>query len=1298
MSELQSNRRTLKMKNQINLSMALLTLMYASASAQTIDRTIQWTADKTYQTSKGEHVRIPYFPGASVSQRDGYVPHYSENIPIDLYGRISASLSNEVYEPVITSNIAKDKIGTSITIKATSGMLRKRPYAMVSFCPLRKNAITGQIEKLVKFTLKLSVMAENQTRRLQSYAGNSVLSSGSWYKVGVTKPGIYKLDYDLLKNHCGFDLSNTSFSSIAVLGNGGGMIPDANNIPRLDDLQENPTYISDNNGNNKLDPGDFILFYAQGPDKWSYDTSARHFVFEKNLYSDTNFYFITPDRGTGKRIATTASASSPNRIITQFDDYAVRQADEYNLLHTGKQWLGDRMSTLNPNVNIAFDFPNLVTSVPVYFASFVAAASPYASTISASVNGTQILSHHIGFIEDSDYPDAYHTWDSGAAYDAHALKTGMAIVPGANFSVTYNFNNPDVNGTSLGYIHKLTVNATRALSFTGNFMFIRSAASAGTGNVSSFNISNTPAGLHVWDVTDITSIKDISPTISGGSDFATATDQLKELAAVDINGSFSTPHPVGKVDNQNLHAIGQPNMIIISPYELLTASEELAAWHSQHDHMSVKVVPLPQIYNEFGSGKQDISAIRDFVRMIYEKAGNDSAKMPQYLLLMGDGSFDPKNRIGDNNNLMPTYQSETSHIILYSYVTDDFFGCLDQDEGGDMDRLELIDIAIGRIPAADAQEAQGIVDKIKLYKTASTLASWRNTVTLVADEPWKQFYGFQGKADDLGEMMRRTYPAFNIDKIYCDAYPLVSTPGGGRFPEVNTAILNRINTGTLVMDYTGHGGVSNWANARIFNMTDIQVLQNKEKLPLFVTATCDFSRFDDPAMKTAGEFLITNPNGGACAMITTVRPVFEDANDALQDALFPILFNSYRGRRPTVGEVITQTKNKVLADLVSVSNTREFTLLGDPAMTLNYPQYNVVTTTVDNVPITQPHDTLKALKYVTINGEVRDWNGAKMSAFNGKCFPIVYDKLTTFPTLVNMPRNYTVYNYNTYKNPLFKGQCSVINGSFSFSFIVPKDINYAIGNGRISYYADNGNTDANGYQNDIVVGGATDTLLGDKDGPKIKLFMNDEKFVYGGITDANPKLLAELWDTSGINTTGNGLGHDLTAVLDANSKTPIVLNEYYQSALNNFRRGTVTYPFSSLADGPHTLKVKAWDILNNSAEDNTEFVVASSAKLALKHVYNYPNPFTTRTQFMFEHNHPGQELKIQVQIYSVSGRLIKTIQEDVIATGYRIDDIRWDGLDDYGDKIGKGVYVYKLHVKDQQGNTADQFQKLVVLR
>lgn len=1289
-----TNDKRTKMLSRIHIVLlSAAIILQIKAAAQSSDRTIQWdTTYRTYTTARGAKIVMPYFAGGGGSERNNFLPVYTTNIAMAASGRVAATLSNEVYETLTNPDVKADNIPTSVTVTASTGIFKKRTYAEISLVPLRKNPLTGKVEKLTKFTINLSVTPTPQLRSSLAYASNSVLSSGTWYKVAVTGTGVYKLDYDFLKNKCGFDLANTNFSSIAVYGNGGGMVPDLNATARPDDLQENPTYIADNNGNNKVDQGDYILFYGQGPDSWSYDTAQHRFAFTKNLYADSNFYFITPDKGTGKRITTTSAAGAV-RTITQFDDYAAHQIDKYNLLNTGKLWLGDRMSTLSPTVTVNFNMPNIVTSAPVRVYSFAAASSAYASTIRVSAGGQTILTHSISGISVSDYPDAYHV-DGGDDVFSRPL-TGSFTPSSSSFDLTYTFSNPDGNGNSFGYIHNVTINATRALTFTGNYMSFRSLASVGSGPTQ-FTVASATSGMHVWDVTDIGSIQDIAG--SGGS-YVANTPTLREFVAVDVNGSFITPIPVATVASQNLHAIGQPNMIIITPDDMLTASSDLAAFHSQRDHLSVKIVTLMQVYNEFGSGKHDISAIRDFVRMVYDKAGSDSTKLPQYLLLMGDGSFDPKDRTADNNNKFPTYESLVSDNILNSYVTDDYFGCLDATEGGDMnDAGQLVDIAIGRLPAADATEAQDMVNKIKLYKSATSLASWRNVVSFVGDEPWGGVYAFEEEANKLGEIVRLNFPAYNVDKIICDAYQRISTPGGFRFPEVNTAILNRINTGTLVISYTGHGGVNNWANARIFNMSDIQNLQNKEKLPLFVTATCDFSRFDDPSKKTAGEYLMTNGQGGAIAMVTTVRPVYQDPNSALQEAMFPFLFTTYHGRRPTVGEAMMETKNIVIHNTPGYTvNTREFVLLGDPAMTLDYPEYNVVTTAVDNVPVAQPHDTLKALKYVTISGEVRDASNNRMTSFNGTCFPLVFDKLTTFKTLQNDP-TYPLKIYNTYKNSIFKGQCSVVNGAFSFSFIVPKDINYAIGDGRISYYATNTVTDANGYQNDIVIGGSADTLLSDKDGPKIKLYMNDEKFVYGGITDPNPKLLAELWDTSGINTTGNGLGHDLTAVLDADSKNPVVLNDYYQTALNNFRRGSVSYPFSSLSDGPHTLKVKAWDILNNSAEDNTEFIVEASAKLALKHVYNYPNPFTTHTEFMFEHNRPGQELKIQVQIYSVSGHIVKTIQEDVVASGYRIDDLHWDGLDDYGDKIGKGVYIYKIHVKDQQGNTADQFQKLVVLR
>lgn len=1287
---LMTNDKPRKMLSRINILLILVAiLLHFGAAGQSISRTLTWDkTNKTYTTNKGDKVQALHFSGAHVSIKDGYMPHYSENIRLTESGTITATLTDEVYEPVTVSGIKTDKLPNTINVSAASATLRKVPYAIVTFMPLRKNPMTGQVERLTRFTLKLEVAADRRPKRLQAYTATSVLATGNWYKVGVTSTGVYKLDYNYLKNTCHFDMGSLSFSALAVFGNGGGMVPDLTSLPRHDDLQENPTYIVDNNNNNRVDPGDYILFYGQGPDQWTYDTAAAGFDFTKNLYVDTNYYFVTADQGTGKRIQTVSSSSSPTLTITQFDDYAAHEVDKYNFLHSGKQWCGDLMSTLNPTTTLNFSFPNLVTSSGVRFSSTVWGVSGYGSTFNVSLNGSQqIASQYTGGISLSDYPDTYEpNYQSGTMHPSSD-----------NFSIVYTFSNPDASGSSFGYIYNVTLNAKRNLTFTGGSMFFRSIAAQG--QASQFNMGNATGTTHIWDVTDITAVSEISQSSPGT--FTIPASSLREFAAVDVSSSFPNPVGVEKTGNQNLHAIGQPNMLIITPDDMLDASNDLAAFHSQMDHLTVKVATLRQVYNEFGSGKRDISAIRDFIKMCYDKAGTDTAKFPRYVLLMGDGSYDPKDRVPDNNNQMPVYESPYSQNLLNSFTTDDFFACLDAGEGGDMNNPYMVDIAVGRLPAASSTEAQGMVDKIKLYKGASTLASWRNIATFVSDEPYddKGSGGggneFETDAEALAEAVRTKNPSYNVTKIYCDAYQLQATPGGSRYPDVNTAILNQINTGTLLISYTGHGGTSNWANARIFNVSDIQNLQNHEKLPTFVTATCEFSRFDDPALKSAGEYLITNPIGGAAAMVTTVRPVYEGPNTTLQDSFYTYCFLNYNGRRPTIGEVMLQTKNAVIES--TGANCREFVLLADPAMTLDYPQYNVVTTKVDNVPITQPHDTLKALKTITISGEVRDWTGAKMTSFNGTCYPLIYDKMGTYKTLQNNP-GYQAFPYNAYKSILFKGQCSVINGAFTFSFIVPKDINYAIGYGKISYYADNGTIDANGYQTDIVIGGVSDSNITSRVGPVIKMFMNDEKFVYGGITDANPKLLAELSDPYGINTTGNGLGHDLTCVLDANSQNPIVLNNYYQSALNNFRQGTVLYPFTNLSTGQHTLKMKAWDILNNSSEDNTEFIVASTAKLALQHVFNYPNPFTTNTQFMFEHNRPGEELNVMIQIFSVSGKLIKTIQQDLVSTGYRVDDIKWNGLDDFGDKIGRGVYVYKVHVRDAEGNTANQFQKLVVLR
>lgn len=1277
------------------LAVVLFMLPAMLVVAQSYERRLEWQdKNKTFSTIDGKTIIQPTFSKAAHADQYGLLPLYSELIPLTVSGELAVQLINPVY--TISGRVDDGSlpfIKDAATVTANLSLQRRQPYASVTVLPFRKNPATGVVEKLESFTLRVTVTPKPQYRSANAYASVSKLATGNFYKIAVTAEGMYRIDFNYIKNVMKLDPAGINLNSLAIFGNGGGMVPDQNSVARPDDLLENPTMLVDNNGNNRMDDGDYLLFYAQMPDQWKYNSGTQTFTHEKNLYTDKTFYFLSTDAGTGKRVQPFAAGDSPNKTITEFDEHLYRESDEYNLLSSGKRWLGDKMTSFSNTKDFSFNIPNLISSVPVKIISKVSASTTYGSTTSVRVNGQVLFNHTLSGIPSSTYPPASYGSVLTSNYNASS----------STINVNYSFNPAaDPSGTAASYIDWFEIHAKRALTMAGDAMPFRSTASVGAGSVSNFLLNNAAGNTQVWDVTDIAAIRQMQGTLNGSQfSFVSPTAELREFIAFNTGAAFSTPEYVGKTENQNLHALGQPDMLIVTADAFVNPSNELAQFHRNLDNISVEVVKVSQIYNEFGSGRPDISAIRDFVKMFYDRAGGDTALMPRYLLLMGDGTYDPKDRVPDNNNFVSTYQSSESDSPTETYTSDDFFGLLDSNEGGDITGGgQLLDIGIGRLTAGSEQDAWDMVNKIKNYKRPVPSAncvqinsnnSWRNIISFVADDEDSNIH--LSSSDVLAETTRQRQPAYNYEKIYLDAYKEASTPAGDRYPDVNTAILNRINAGCLIMNWVGHGGETNWGHERIFNMADIVPLANAEKLPMFITATCDFSRFDLPN-RTAGEWLVVNGKGGAIASLTTVRLVYSSGNAVLNDAAFDYMFDYYEGRYPRLGEIIMRTKN---ATVSQGSNTRKFTLLGDPALTLNYPHHNVITTSVNNNPVLSS-DTLKALEEVTIRGEIRDDNGNKLTGFNGTVYPMVYDKISTLQTLKNDPQS-SYANFLMYKNVLFKGKASVTNGEFSFSFLVPKDIDYQYGKGRISYYADNGNyDDAHGYTNDVVIGGSADSFALDNNGPQMNIYMNDEKFVYGGTTNPDPMLLIKLSDESGINTVGNGIGHDLTAILDDNTQNRVVLNEYYESELDNYKRGEVRYPYSKLKEGRHTLKAKAWDIHNNSTEEITEFIVASSAKLALSHVYNYPNPFTTHTQFMFEHNRCCDNLNISVQIYTVSGKLVKSIVHQTYSEGYRVDDIAWDGLDDYGDAIGKGVYVYKLTVRDGEGNTAHKYEKLVVLR
>jgi hypothetical protein len=814
------------------------------------------------------------------------------------------------------------------------------------------------------------------------------------------------------------------------------------------------------------------------------------------------------------------------------------------------------------------------------------------------------------------------------------------------------------------------------------------------GTTNRYHIAGANADLEVWDVTDFHTVKKQDAQLQGNElVFASKGDVLREYVAFDGNG-FLSPVSFGRINNQDLHGLEQPDMVIVAHQSLLNAANKLADFHRQHDGFVVHVVTPQQIYNEFSSGTQDISAIRDFMRMFYDR-GLAGAKMPGYLLLFGDGSWDYKYRADKNTNFVPTYESLNSIDPTATYCADDYYGFLDATEG-DWDNsngTEQTDVAIGRMPVGSPEEADAAVNKILEYHEPSTLNDWRNVITFVADD--ENSNDFFEQSERISKKLETENKKFNIRKIYLDAYKQEASPSGARYPAAQRDIVNAFEQGSLVINYLGHGGEVGLAHEKVLEVSDIEGMKNLDHLPLFVTATCEFSRYDDPYRVSAGEYTFLNPKGGAIAMFTTTRVAWVGTNETLNErVLIDNLLKKVNGKAPRIGDVCMTAKN----DMNHVREIRNFTLLGDPAMRLAIPEDQVAITTVNGKPVSQGGDTLRALELATMGGEV--WQYGQTQAdpnFNGVVDITIYDKKTTKTTLGNDPDSEPA-DFQVRESIIYKGRASVKNGKFTLSFVVPKDISFLKGYGKISAYADDpaDNRDANGDDDSVIVGGSSAHPVTDNEGPKIRLFMNDTNFIKGGLVNENPVLIARLSDDIGINTTGSGIGHDITMSL--NDGAPIILNQYYQAAVDDYRRGEVRYPLHKLADGNYTLTLKAWDVTNNSGSESTEFIVASSAKLALEHLMNFPNPVINGTAFHFEHNRPDEAMQVYIDIYSVNGRLVKSLHADLGGDGASSNRIEWDGRGDNGARISTGLYVYTITLKTANGDIAQQSQKLVVIK
>ncbi len=1116
------------------------------------------------------------------------------------------------------------------------------------------------------------------------YSPHSVLSAGNWYKISVKDPGVYKIDIPFL-NSLGINTNNLSSNSIRIYGNGGQMLAEANAGPWKDGLQENAILVVDG-GDGIINGSDYILFYAAGPDEWIKDSVNQRFVHRKNIYSDKAYYFLSVG-GIGKRISSAGNNGVPNVTISNFSDRYFHELDTVNFLAGSKEWYGEdfinapgKTLTRNFTVNV----PNIRTTDGLFIQT---------NCIARSVGTTSRFDVRI-----NNQPAGQLTINaiSGGQYDLFAQQA-TALFPASvvqnPVDISYSYTPGSFN--SQGWLNWFELFFRRNLSLNGSDQLLfRDWLSVGN-NIGQFIVSNASANTQVWEITD-----PLNPIILPGNfsnnefRFINNCSRLREYIAFNPSG-FLVPNAEGKITNQDLHNTTPADLLIVAHPVLLAQAQRLAQLHQQQNGLRTLVVTTDQVYNEFGSGSPDPASIRDFVKMYYDKYGTDPANKPKYLLLFGDASFDYKDRVNNNTNLVPAYENNFSLDPLSSYTSDDFYGFLDDNEDINSGAVtNLLDIGIGRIPAKNNEEAKNFVDKVLAYLDPVSLGPWRNNLCFIADDEDANLH--LQDAEIITATAGSIAPVFNQQKIYLDAYQQESGAGGSSYPQANQAINNQIYNGTLICNYNGHGGSGRLAEETILDQGIINTWNNPARLPLFITATCDFAPYDNPGINSIGENILVRPKTGGIALMTTTRVVFAFSNrimnnNYLQFALQPNANGVYR----TLGDAVKDAKNYTYQTSGDVTNNRKFTLLGDPALTLSFPTLRVRATKVNGIPVAQA-DTLHSTDKIIMDGEVTDLQGNVLTNFNGNVYPTVFDKPQTVYTLANDPTSQPAA-FQVQTNALFKGRASVVNGKFSFTFKMPKDINYQYGNGKLSLYAENGSKDANGFFTGFIVGGTGNNTGGDNQGPQIKAFLNDEKFVNGGITDQNPVLLVNLSDSSGINTVGTGIGHDIVATLDNDNHKFFILNDFYRGDLNSYQQGQVRFQLTDLEPGPHSIKIKAWDVLNNSNEVILDFTVTKDEELALSHVLNYPNPFTTHTSFWFEHNKPGEPLQVDLQIMTITGRIIKTISRTLTTPGNRSDEIQWDGKDNYGDKAARGVYLYKLRVIALDKKKKEVIGKMVIL-
>lgn len=1120
-----------------------------------------------------------------------------------------------------------------------------------------------------------------------AFSQTGPLETGLCYKIGVTQNGVYKLDGSFLKKK-GVTIENLNPKNIHIYGNGAGMLPQANAISRPSGLIENSILVSNEN---KFSATDYLLFYGQAPHKVEYDTGNQAITQKTHLYSDTTYYFLVIDQKPGLRIENKENESgNSSKLINVFDDYHYHELDKKNIIgKSGRNWFGEEFG-LNSSYTQIFDLklnsvvPNSIVKLS---AGIVGATVDEKSNFKILFNDKEILEISTGSINDYQY---------GAKGVFNEKSTSFIIENPATQKLEFKLDKNLLN-TSHGYLDYFGLQTKRALLMDANTLQFRSFESFNH-EYSTFSLKTNESKFAIWDITNPQNPKNQLFTNETNKSFTTKTKGiLKEFFAftdkniLDI-GSFKA------INNQNIRAYSPPDLLIITTKKFSAAAQKLADHRSKNDNLLAEVVDLEAIYNEFSSGMPDVTSIRDFTKYLYDQP-NSKLK---YLMLFADASYDIRNKENDVelnkilSDIIPAYQSRESLDNVKSFSSEDYYGFLENHEGEWLESENnndnhTLDIGVGRLPVKTVEEAEQMVNKLIYYdNTQKTIGPWRTKIALASDDGDSNLH--QNDSEDLANLMQQKGLEYRTDKIYVDAFPRLSGNANGKLsPEGSKKINNTFKKGALIFNYIGHGGPSNLSDEKILTREEIANWHNLANMPLMVTATCEFGRYDNPGEISGAEKALLNANGGAIALLTTTRPVYSITNKKINEAFYNAAFEPVSGQLPRLGDLLRPTKNNSFEFVYN----RNFTLLGDPSMKLAYPEHKIVITERNGKHFTETADTLKALESITLKGEIRDYRDNNiLKSFSGKVIIKLFDKETTLQTLGNNTN--TPMNYKIFQDKLFEGEATITNGIFNISFTIPKDIQYKYGKGRIEMYAMNSDStsDALGVFNKFLVGGTKSIEIVDKKGPTINASFQDKYSKIINTIRKNPKLTLNLKDESGININLSAVGHEITAILDGKI---YVLNEYLIPVLDNNKEYNIQFQFFNLTVGQHNLEITAWDIYNNPATISLAFVVGENDSNELYHVFNFPNPVIDNTTIHVDHDFIGENLNAKVSILNRNGQIIDSFNYYIYESESPLNINIQRKIGKKSD-FPKGIYPYQIELKTENTNkTAVGAGKLIVI-